>query len=105
MRCRTCCLRTERGAECPSRKLFTVTGKVAVVTGASSGVGVAFARALAEAGADIALGARRTDLLERTLATVRDATGRRGIAIGTDVAEPGGLPATSRRRDGGIWPG
>jgi NAD(P)-dependent dehydrogenase (short-subunit alcohol dehydrogenase family) len=70
-------------------ELFTLTGKVAVVTGASSGVGVAFARALAEAGADIALGARRTDLLERTLATVRDATGRRGIAIGTDVAEPG----------------
>jgi NAD(P)-dependent dehydrogenase (short-subunit alcohol dehydrogenase family) len=72
----------------PVTELFTLTGKVAIVTGASSGVGVAFARALAEAGADIALGARRTGRLEQTLATVRDATGRRGVAVGTDVAEP-----------------
>jgi NAD(P)-dependent dehydrogenase (short-subunit alcohol dehydrogenase family) len=69
-------------------ELFSVVGKVAVVTGASSGVGVAFAHALAEAGADIALGARRTDRLKQTLASVHDATGRRGIAVRTDVANP-----------------
>jgi NAD(P)-dependent dehydrogenase (short-subunit alcohol dehydrogenase family) len=68
--------------------LFRLDGKVAVVTGASSGLGVAFARALAEAGADIVLGARRTGLLEETLAAVRSATGRRGIAVGTDVSSP-----------------
>ena len=39
--------------------LFRLDGKVAVVTGASSGLGVAFAQGLAEAGADVALGARR----------------------------------------------
>ena len=38
---------------------FDLTGKVAIVTGASSGLGVAFAQAFAEAGADVALGARR----------------------------------------------
>jgi NAD(P)-dependent dehydrogenase (short-subunit alcohol dehydrogenase family) len=68
--------------------LFTLTGKVAVVTGASSGLGVAFAQAMAEAGADIALGARRQDRLEQTLADVCDSTGRRGIAVRTDVAAP-----------------
>jgi NAD(P)-dependent dehydrogenase (short-subunit alcohol dehydrogenase family) len=68
--------------------LFTLPGKVAIITGASSGLGVAFAQALAEAGADVALGARRVDRLEQTLAAVRDKTGRRGIAVGTDVTSP-----------------
>ncbi|MEQ8840332.1 MAG: SDR family oxidoreductase [Acidimicrobiales bacterium] len=67
---------------------FRLDGKVAVVTGASSGLGVAFARALAEAGADVALGARRVDRLEDTR-TLVEARGRRGIAVRCDVTEPG----------------
>ena len=43
--------------------LFRIDDRVAIVTGASSGLGVAFAKALAEAGADVALGARREDRL------------------------------------------
>ena len=45
-------------------KLFDLTNKVAVVTGASSGLGVQFAEVLAEAGADVAIVARRLDRLE-----------------------------------------
>jgi NAD(P)-dependent dehydrogenase (short-subunit alcohol dehydrogenase family) len=67
--------------------MFRLDGKVAIVTGASSGLGVAFAQALAEAGADVALGARRVDRLEETAQLVRDA-GRRVVTVATDVADP-----------------
>ncbi|MEV4376422.1 SDR family oxidoreductase [Streptosporangium sp. NPDC049644] len=66
---------------------FRLDGKVAIVTGASSGLGVAFARGLAEAGADIVIGARRKDRLEETRALVEE-TGRRCVALVTDVAKP-----------------
>ncbi len=67
--------------------LFRLDGKVAIVTGASSGLGVAFARALAEAGADVVLGARRVERLEETRALV-EAIGRRAVTVRTDVSSP-----------------
>jgi NAD(P)-dependent dehydrogenase (short-subunit alcohol dehydrogenase family) len=66
---------------------FRLDGKAAIVTGASSGLGVAFARALAEAGADVALGARREERLAGTRELVEQA-GRRAISVKTDVARP-----------------
>ncbi len=66
---------------------FRLDGRVAVVTGASSGLGVAFAQAFAEAGADVVLGARRVDRLPVTGQLV-EAAGRRYAYEQTDVTEP-----------------
>jgi NAD(P)-dependent dehydrogenase (short-subunit alcohol dehydrogenase family) len=66
---------------------FRLDGKVALVTGASSGLGVAFAKALAEAGADVSVAARRADRLEETRSAIEE-LGRRAIAVSADVSEP-----------------
>jgi NAD(P)-dependent dehydrogenase (short-subunit alcohol dehydrogenase family) len=66
---------------------FRLDDKVVVVTGASSGLGVSFAEAFAEAGADVVLGARRVERLAETAALV-EATGRKAVTVATDVAVP-----------------
>src|SRR3954453_4480693 len=79
--------------------LFRIDGKVAIVTGASSGLGVAFAEALAEAGADVVLGARRVDRLEETRKLV-EGNGRRAVVVQTDVADPQACSALVERAMG-----
>lgn len=66
---------------------FRLDGRVAMVTGASSGLGVAFAQGLAEAGADLVLTARRLEKLEETAELVR-AAGKRAVCVAADVAVP-----------------
>jgi NAD(P)-dependent dehydrogenase (short-subunit alcohol dehydrogenase family) len=66
---------------------FLLTDRVAIVTGASSGLGVAFAQGLAEAGASVVLGARRIDKLESVAQSIR-AGGGRAVAVRADVTDP-----------------
>lgn len=66
-----------------------LSGRVAVVTGASSGIGEATARLLAENGARVALVARRQDRLEQ-LAKEITAAGGSAVAVAADLSAPGG---------------
>src|ERR1700751_2583173 len=61
-----------------------ISGKVVAITGASSGIGEATARLLAERGAAVVLGGRRTERLDKRAQEIRD-QGHRAISRATDV--------------------
>ncbi len=71
---------------------FDVRGKVALVTGASSGLGDNFARMLAAEGATVAAAARRTDRLEALVADIAKAGGK-AFAVPMDVSDPRSVEA------------
>lgn len=71
---------------------FRLGGRTAFVTGASSGIGRHLARTLAEAGADVAIAARRRDRLEETAAEIAT-TGRRVLVVEMDVTDRASVAA------------
>jgi NAD(P)-dependent dehydrogenase (short-subunit alcohol dehydrogenase family) len=66
--------------------MFSLEGRVAIVTGSGTGIGRATARVLAAHGADVVLAARRAELLERTAAEISE-LGRRALVVPTDVTD------------------
>lgn len=66
---------------------FRLDSRVSLVTGASAGLGVAIATALAEAGSDVVIGARRVERLAEVVDAI-ERTGRRGLAVPLDVSKP-----------------
>ena len=83
---------------------FRLDDKVVMVTGASSGLGVSFAQAFAEAGADVVLGARRVDRLAETAALV-EAGGRKALTVATDVSGARAVSGVGGLRDADVRPG
>ena len=67
--------------------IFDLGGKVALVTGASGGLGLHFARTLSGAGAKVALAARRREQLEANVASIASAGGE-AMAVAMDVTDP-----------------
>src|ERR1051325_6591697 len=72
-----------------SLKEFDLTGKVALVTGGSKGLGKAMARGLAQAGADILISSRHEEELKPALKEIVDGTGRKGQYFVADMAQRG----------------
>lgn len=66
---------------------FRLDGKIALITGASHGIGEAIALAYAQAGADVAIAARSEHDLTRVAVRIKEETGRRVSVIPTDVAD------------------
>ncbi len=74
--------------------LFSLEGKVAVVTGGTSGIGRALSLGLAEAGADVVATARRQQQVEETAAAI-EALGRKTLRVASDVCDRASLEALS----------
>jgi NAD(P)-dependent dehydrogenase (short-subunit alcohol dehydrogenase family) len=77
-------------ADTPDNPLsaFNLSGRRALVTGASGGLGAHFAHVLASAGADIVVAARRTDKLEQMVQSIMQKTGKQALAVAMDVTDP-----------------
>jgi NAD(P)-dependent dehydrogenase (short-subunit alcohol dehydrogenase family) len=82
----------------PPVKLFDLSGRVALVSGAAQGMGQATALALAEAGADLLLVDRNLTGAEVTAERAR-ALGRKVVSAGTDVSDPAAIAALFRQLD------
>ena len=77
----------EEGNAMTVQQLFDLSGRVALITGGSKGLGKAMARGLAQAGADVVISSRSEGELQAALAEILDGTGRRGHYIVCDMTK------------------
>jgi gluconate 5-dehydrogenase len=73
--------------------LFDLTGRVALMTGGSRGLGKEMAAALAEAGASLVIGARHKEEIDKTAAELSAATGRKVVSAVLDVTDRASVEA------------
>ncbi len=84
-------------------ELFDLTGRTALVTGASSGLGWRFAEVLAAHGAKVALAARRTGRLEELAARIRERGGE-AVPVALDVTDPDAIPRAFDAAEAALGP-
>ena len=73
-------------------ELFDLTGKVAIVTGSTKGIGRAMAQGLAEAGANVVISSRKQELCDEVAAEVAAATGKETLGLACHVGDWEGIP-------------
>ncbi|MCU0273525.1 MAG: glucose 1-dehydrogenase [Acidimicrobiales bacterium] len=76
-----------------SRDLFDLSGRVAIVTGSTKGIGRAMAQGLAEAGAKVVVSSRKQDLCDEVAAEIADATGAETLGLACHVGNWDDIPA------------
>ncbi|HEX3658106.1 MAG TPA: 3-oxoacyl-ACP reductase family protein [Pirellulales bacterium] len=81
----------------PGIKQFDLTGKVALITGGSKGLGLAMAEGLASAGADLALVSRHPDEAQAAAEQIARDYSRRAIGLAADVSQPDDVEAMVQR--------
>lgn len=81
----------------PGIKLFDLTGRVAIITGGSKGLGSAMAEGLASAGANLLLTSRNQDEVEATAAQIQSDYGNKVIGMAADVTDPDQVAAMTER--------
>ncbi|MCB0996488.1 MAG: glucose 1-dehydrogenase [Acidimicrobiales bacterium] len=75
-----------------SRDIFDLSGRVAIVTGSTKGIGRAMAQGLAEAGASVVISSRKQELCEQVAAEVAEATGAETLGLACHVGEWDAVP-------------
>jgi gluconate 5-dehydrogenase len=85
------------------KKLFDLTGRTALVTGGSRGLGLQMAEALGEMGARVALTARKPDELERAVAHLRT-LGVEAVPLACDMSEPSAIAPMVERAVAALGP-
>jgi gluconate 5-dehydrogenase len=86
------------------KQRFDLTGKTALITGGSRGLGLQMAEALAEMGARVALTARKSDELEEAAAQLRKQWDAEVIALVADLSKPAAIPAIVERTIAALGP-
>ncbi|HBL45553.1 SDR family NAD(P)-dependent oxidoreductase [Gimesia sp.] len=81
----------------PGIKLFDLTGRVAIITGGSKGLGAAMAEGLASAGANLLLTSRNQDEVEATAAQIQSDYGNKVIGMAADVTDADQVAAMTER--------
>ena len=87
-----------------SHPLFDITGRIALITGSSRGIGRALARGLAQAGATVVLNGRDPEALERTRRELTEATGTTVVGQSFDVTDPAAVFAGIAGIEDGMGP-
>jgi len=76
-----------------AKQLFNLTGKVAIVTGSTKGIGRAMVQGLAEAGAKVVVSSRKQELCDEVAAQVAESTGQETMGLACHVGDWDGIPA------------